>query len=143
MATLQMLTYQEVIDHLPPTKHLLLGNGFSIACDSIFNYPNLFTFARENGLTEHVCEAFDYLGTNNFEGVMRLLEDGQWLAEHYGLSPEPGDTRSMADDLESVKRALVEALIQTHLPATNYVADERKARCVEFLSPYHTNSHSN
>src|SRR5438105_4614696 len=37
----KVLSYDDVLERLPQTKHLLLGNGFSIACDKIFNYPNL------------------------------------------------------------------------------------------------------
>jgi Domain of unknown function (DUF4917) len=66
---------------------------------------------------------------------MRLLEDAQWLSEHYHLEPRDR-TVSMADDLESIKNALVSALAHTHLPFPKAVANERKARCVEFLSPY-------
>jgi hypothetical protein len=131
----ELLTYDEVLKQLPQTKHLLLGNGFSIACDKIFNYPNLFSYAEKNGLTKHVCEVFRHFGTNNFEGVMRLLEDAEWLSEHYHLNASDA-TVSMAADLESIKNALVSALADTHLPFPKAVADKRKTRCAEFLSPY-------
>jgi len=36
----KLLKYEEVLERLPATKHLLLGNGFSIGCDKIFSYPN-------------------------------------------------------------------------------------------------------
>ena len=76
----KILSYEEVLNRLPGTKHLLLGNGFSISCDKVFSYPNLYTYAEKNGLTEHVREVFGHFGTNNFEGIMHLLEDAQSLA---------------------------------------------------------------
>jgi hypothetical protein len=134
--TPKLLTYSEVLDQLPATKHLLLGNGFSIACDKIFSYPNLYSYAEKNGLTDHVRAVFQHFGTNNFEGIMRLLEDGQWLAEHYSLKPQGKVASSMAEDLESIKKALVSALANTHLPFPKSVADDRKDRCVKFVTPY-------
>src|SRR5687768_11341895 len=85
--TMDVLSYSEVVDRLPTGRcHLLLGNGFSIACDPRFNYGSLYEFAKDNGLSSRVLGVFDRLGTNNFEGVMRLLEDANWVAGHYGLT---------------------------------------------------------
>lgn len=132
----ELLSYQEVLKRTEGTRYLLLGNGFSIACNPIFRYPNLFEFARNHGLSEHVIGVFEYLGTNNFEGVMRLLEDGAFLARHYDLQPHNRSTSSMHDDLESVKNALVSALAHTHLARPGDVPDHRKERCVLFLNDY-------
>ena len=46
------LDYQAVLGKLPATKHLLLGNGFSIACDPIFDYGNLFEYVKQKGLSK-------------------------------------------------------------------------------------------
>src|SRR6059058_4324339 len=107
----KLLTYEEVLKRSEGRKYLLLGNGFSISCDPIFQYPNLFQFARDHGLSEHVVGVFEHFGTNNFEGVMRLLEDGEFLASYYRLKPTRSSVSSMADDLQSIKLALVEALV--------------------------------
>jgi hypothetical protein len=139
MSQTSLLSYQQVKDELSSGRsHLLLGNGFSIACDKLFNYGSLFDFAKVNGLTERVLGVFDRLGTNNFEGVMRLLEDTDWAARYYGLIPEkPDPVSAMIVDLLSVKNALVEALALTHLEHTHKVEGERKTCCAEFLNPYH------
>jgi hypothetical protein len=132
----KILTYRDVLDELPDTKHLLLGNGFSIACDSVFSYPNLYIFAEQNGLADHVRAVFQHFGTNNFEGIMRLLEDAQWIAQHYGLEPQDSKVSSMAYDLQSIKKALLSAIAKTHLPFPKSIVEERKDRCVDFLAPY-------
>lgn len=134
--TIELLSYGEVLASLPERKHILLGNGFSIGCDPVFQYTNLFDYACQNGLTEHVRQVFQYLGTNNFEGVMRLLEDGKWLCEHYQVIPTKGVNFSMESDLQSVKNALVAALASTHLPNTGSLSDEKKTACAKFLEPY-------
>jgi len=132
------MTYQRVLDEISGRKYLLLGNGFSVACDGIFSYTNLFGYARENGLTEHVLKVFDYLGTNNFEGVLRLLEDGKWMSKHYELKTQGKRKFSITKDFASVKRALLNALTKTHLPYPASITDERKDKCVEFFAPYQT-----
>jgi hypothetical protein len=139
MSADELLTYSQIREKIGSGRsHLLLGNGFSISCDKRFLYGRLFDFAKQNGLTERVLGVFERLGTNNFEGVMRLLEDADWLARHYGLVPGALETQSyMREDLQSVKNALVAALALTHLEHTGKVADERKSRCAKFLEPYH------
>ncbi len=89
---------------------MLLGNGFSIACDKVFHYTNLFEFAKENGLGKRVQKVFEYLGTNNFEGVLKLLDDSDWMAKHYKLSTKDGKKPEFQKDLEEVKNALVAAV---------------------------------
>lgn len=116
-------------------SHLLLGNGFSIACDPVFTYTSLYDAAVSAGLSERAQAIFARLGTNNFEGAMRLLDDGHFVAQTYGLLSGPSS--GMLDDLEVIKRALVAAVARSHLAHTGEVADERKERAASFLTPYH------
>lgn len=128
----ELLSYDQVQRAIKGTRHLLLGNGFSIACDGIYSYPNLYERARP-GMSERVMQVFEYLGTNNFEGVMRLLHDGSWLAIRYGAD---APSNEMREDLEQVKKSLVDAIAHTHLQRPNEVGDDRLSRCVQFLDPY-------
>lgn len=131
-----LLTYAEVLERLGNGRaHLLIGNGFSIACDPVFAYPSLYQKAVNNGLSERAQRVFEGLGTNNFEGVMRLLSDSHWVARTYGLVH--GDTSDMLADLEVVKRALVEAITGSHLPHTGSVTVERKEAAAAFFGRYH------
>jgi len=132
------MRYSEMLEALPADKsrHILLGNGFSIGCDKRFSYPNLFEYACKNGLSDRAQGVFERLGTNNFEGVLRMLEDSLWTIRHYGFE----DERLLAqieEDLGTVKTSLVKAIAETHLEHTGEVADEKKATCVEFLKGYH------
>ncbi|MBL4886286.1 MAG: DUF4917 family protein [Planctomycetaceae bacterium] len=132
-----MLTYDEVQSELGTGRsHLLIGNGFSIACDSRFAYDSLFDFAKQHGLPETAAGVFERLGTNNFEGVMRLLEDSDWVAKHYGLLPRDSDSKFI-DDLEKIKQSLIDAIAQTHPEHTHDVDASKKDTCVKFLEPFH------
>jgi hypothetical protein len=130
-----LLAYQQVVERLPNGRaHLLVGNGLSIECDPVFAYTSLFQKAVDSGLSERAQRVFEGLGTNNFEGVMRLLSDTHWVARTYGLVD--GDTSEMLADVDVVKRALVEAITQSHLPHAGAVLPERKAAAAAFFQPY-------
>jgi len=131
-----LLHYNEVASRLSDGRsHLLLGNGFSMACDDVFTYTSLYDAAVASGLSERAQAVFTRLGTNNFEGAMRLLDDGHFLARTYGLID--GERSEMLSDLEIIKRSLLDAVARSHLAHTGEVSDERKACAAAFLSPYH------
>jgi hypothetical protein len=116
------------------TRHLLLGNGFSIACDQVFRYDSLYSAAVAAGLSERAQLVFERLGTNNFEGVMRLLDDSHWVAQTYGLIS--AEDNLILNDVEVVKRTLVDAVATSHLAHTGLVSDQKKTSALRFFSPY-------
>lgn len=130
------LNYEEVLERLPDGRvHLLLGNGFSIACDPVFSYESLYERAQEAGLSERAEAVFERLGTNNFEGAMRLLDDAHWVAQTYGLVD--GEESEMLEDVERLKAAVVEAVSDSHLTHTGEVPEECKVAALAFLQTYH------
>ena len=99
-------------------KHVLFGNGFSIGAHPKFKYGTLYEQAISSGLPSHIEALFTRYGTTNFELVLRTLEEGQWLANHYSLiKSTPG--LDMVEDYETVKEALVDSIAANHpeLPA--------------------------
>jgi hypothetical protein len=114
---------------------VLLGNGFSIACDPVFQYGSLYDASIAAGLSPRAQSVFQRLGTNNFEGVMRLLDDTHWVAEAYALLPK-GDSEILRD-VEVVKRTLVKAVATSHLPHTGCVSESKKLAARTFLEPYY------
>ena len=57
-------------------RHLLLGNGFSIACrPNIFAYGRLFEQADFTKVSPTAKYAFTALGTQDFERVIKALRD--------------------------------------------------------------------
>lgn len=131
----KVLSYQDAYEALDgKTKHVLLGNGFSIGCDPIFSYPSLYDAAVKAGLSERAKAVFGRLGTSNFEGVMRLLDDSHWIAKTYGLITSSDS--EMLGDVEVIKKTLVEAVAHSHLAHTGLVSDEKKAAALKFLAPF-------
>lgn len=136
MPDLVVLPYPEVVRQCSARRsHVLLGNGFSIACDPIFRYDRLYDNAVARGLSPRAQAVFERLGTNNFEGVMRLLEDAYWVASTYGLSGDPSE--EILSDVEIVKRTLVEAVATSHLENTGCVPERKKQAALAFLEPFH------
>jgi hypothetical protein len=130
-----ILSYEEVRKRcVPERSSLLLGNGFSIACDEVFSYRSLYNAAVTAGLSVRARRVFERLGTNNFEGVMRSLELSHWVAATYGLVQSSNS--EMLGDLETIKRTLIEAIGGSHLQHPGEILDERKERAVEFLRQY-------
>jgi hypothetical protein len=127
-------TYSEALERLGKNrKHIFLGNGFSIGCDPVFRYSSLYEAAVKAGLSSRAQKVFERLGTNNFEGAMRLLDDSHWVAETYGLT----GAAPMLEDVEVIKHTLVEAVATSHLRDTSCVPEAKKQKALAFLSQYY------
>lgn len=130
-----VLTYEDALAKLgEKTKHVLLGNGFSIACDPIFSYSSLFDAAVQLGLSERAQAVFERMGTANFEAVMRLLENADWVARTYQLLDGVGS--ELLEDVEVIKKTLVEAVAKSHLAHTGKVSEQKKEAALAFLKSY-------
>lgn len=133
---MSIVDYAKVRENIGDDRaHLLLGNGFSIGCDPIFEYASLYDRAVERGLSERAQSLFSRLGTNNFEGVMHLLDRSEWVARLYGLVG--GEGSAMHDDLEVVKAALVDAIAASHLENVGEVSEKKLAAACAFFDEYH------
>jgi hypothetical protein len=116
-------------------KHILLGNGFSIDCDPIFHYGSLYEAAVAGGLSDRAQQVFHRLGTNNFEGAMRLLDDSHWIASIYELVN--WQESEMLEDVQVIKETLLQAVAHSHLPNTASVPNEKKLAALEFLQDFY------
>src|SRR5258708_37609888 len=64
-------------------KHLLLGNGFSIACKpDIFAYGSLFEEAKKT-MSKELAAIFVAMGTQDFEEVIRALQHAAAIVSVY------------------------------------------------------------
>ena len=64
-------------------KHLLLGNGFSIACKpDIFTYGSLFEEAKKT-MSKELAAIFAAIGTQDFEEVIRALQHAAAIVSVY------------------------------------------------------------
>jgi Domain of unknown function (DUF4917) len=131
----QLHTYDEVLASTPNTKHILLGNGFSISCNKVFQYNNIYEFAKNHGLAPRVLELFKHFGTTNFELIARALGDTIFIGELYELIGAD-QKAELEDGINQIKSALVSAIAQTHLATPDGISDESRLACVQFLKPY-------
>lgn len=114
-------------------RHLLLGNGFSIACcPDIFHYGSLFDEAdfSSNPNLEAVFEA---LRTQDFEVAIRHLEAGALLAPIY--VPRHADaSATMAADAAALKDILLTTIAANHPDVPSDIPDEKFWACRHFLN---------
>ena len=83
-----LLTFQEAVADSAALSnhHLLLGNGFSIACKpDIFRYGKLFEQANFDAFSATSRIGFNALGTQDFERVIKSLRDCAKIASAWSL----------------------------------------------------------
>lgn len=118
-------------------KHLMLGNGFSIALRSdIFSYNTLFERARESKkLTDELLGVFAKLDTTDFEKVIEALENAADLVSLYKAS-KPGLAEQLQQDAERLRGVLAETIAEHHPARPHDVTREQYASCRRFLSNF-------
>lgn len=119
-------------------RHLLLGNGFSIACNSsIFTYRSLYEQARETHFLAipEAARMFEVFDTKDFELVIRALEDAAKTLPVFDplMQHTANKMESQAGEL---KTALVCTLADNHPDIPNRITDEKFWACRQFLSHF-------
>ena len=130
-------TFDEAIEHSARFKkrHLLLGNGFSIACcPKIFTYESLFKQANFSP-TSKLPNVFKAVGTTDFEHVIKLLEDVSCIVPVYS-STAAAAAKQMATDAEALKDILIQTVANNHPNTPNEIAAEQYWACRRFLSHF-------
>jgi len=116
-------------------RHLLLGNGFSIACrPHIFTYGSLFEQADFSS-APRLPVVFEAVGTTDFEHVIKMLEDASRVLPVYS-SKAADAARQMAADAATLKGILIQTLANNHPKIPNEIADEQFWACRRFLSHF-------
>lgn len=131
-----MQSYSDVLGKIGKQRaHLFLGNGFSISCSKVFSYSSLFDKAVLKGLSDKAINVFNEIGTNNFEGVMHLLDKVDWVGKLYDLIPA-GST-ALNDDVELIKRTLIESIAESHMDMPSEIPFDSYQKVIKFFSIYH------
>lgn len=116
-------------------KHLLLGNGFSIACQpNIFAYGSLFEEAKKT-MSKELAAIFAAMGTQDFEEVIRALQNAAAIVSVY----RPTFLRIqklLIADADKLKTDLIQAVAGRHPARPNEISDERYAACRAFLANF-------
>ncbi len=136
----QVISFEEAIHKSAGCKkrHLLLGNGFSIACKpDIFTYQSLQEQADYKDLPE-VAGIFDALATRDFELVIKALQDTSTVLPFYDTGAGALAQR-ISNHANILKHLLVKTIAGNHPAIPNEIEDEKYWACRKFLS-YFLNS---
>ena len=117
-------------------KHLLLGNGFSIAWKpNIFKYESLYEQADFQNLSLDIKKVFESLKTKDFEHVMRDLIASVQILKVYS----PGNKsliKQIKSDAEKLKNILVKTIADNHPESPSSIKESEYYCCTRFLSNF-------
>lgn len=134
---MKIVTFKEALSkaELYNKKHLLLGNGFSIACiPSIFTYGSLFSRANFSDMPE-VQETFNLLRTQDFESVIQALEKGGSVLPAY-LPEKKKTAATMLQHALKLKERLIETIAENHPSFPGEIEEYKCKACTSFLSNF-------
>lgn len=132
---LRVISFQDALNETAGRKrHLLLGNGFSIALfPTRFRYGSLLEEADFRACPE-AREAFDALGTVDFELVIEALRQAVRLAPLYAVHTDA--TSKMAEHAEMLKELLVQAIAGKHPERPSDITAKQYSSAREFLGNF-------
>lgn len=130
----KILTFDECIElanKLGGKKHLILGNGFSVALfPKIFNYKVL----AEKISSEKIKNLFNKLGTNDFEYVLRELTRALEIVKGYQNTKDL--CKEMSNDVKELKKTLIDILTSSHPQNPRTIDEKQYISCFEFLKHF-------
>lgn len=135
---MKMMTFEEALNDslVCKKRHLLLGNGFSIACrPDIFIYKRLFEQADFRQLSATVKQTFEALDTQDFEKVIKALRDTRTIAATYGGTP-PEVLQAMYEDAVGLRELLVETIANSHPAWPGDISNDEFRACKIFLANF-------
>ena len=116
-------------------RHLLLGNGFSIACRAdIFHYGSLFGQADFSNVSE-VVAVFEALATQDFEAAIRALENAAKILPAYVAHGDEA-IATMLKHAAALKEILVQTIAGNHPHIPSDIPDDKFWACRRFLSHF-------
>jgi Domain of unknown function (DUF4917) len=137
---MNILTFQQaLVEAKKGTKcHVLLGNGFSIACrPNIFLYGKLYEQANFSKLSPTAKKAFEALGTQDFERVIKALRDSKLILDAYGGAPQ-SFLDMLQSDADGLRELLVQTVADSHPACPSEVTDEEYAAGRAFIANFDT-----
>jgi len=134
----KVISFQQAIQNsqIYNKRHLLLGNGFSIACiPTIFTYQSLYSEA-DFSKTPKIKQVFEKLKTTDFEIVIKSLEQTALMLEIYRPERKILIAR-LRKDAEKVKELLIQTIANNHPATPQDIPDKKFRACRNFLSNFY------
>jgi hypothetical protein len=132
---IELLDFQQALDRAARygKRHLLLGNGFSIACKpNIFTYGSLFDEAKMS-MSPELAAIFAAMKTQDFEEVIRALQNAATIVGVYRPDLKAVQA-SLMHDADTLKKSLITAVAGRHPARPNEIEDYRYHACRKFLA---------
>ena len=134
---MELQSYPEVIAYIDKEKrqkHLLLGNGFSMAYDAkIFSYNALKRFIEEID-DDLLKKLFQIIKTKNFEVIMQQLDNFCQLAEEFSSDKRLKKKIQKASTV--LKKSLIDAVKELHPEHVFKIPEEKSDSCAQFLNAF-------
>lgn len=135
---MELLTFDEALQksaHLSK-RHLLLGNGFSIACKpDIFSYEKLFEQADFTNLSNSIREVFTEFSTQDFEKIISILRNSSRALNSYSEASEILIS-TLQNDADGLKELLIQTIAKNHPDQPNAISEDKFNSCKKFLSNF-------
>src|SRR3990167_84192 len=135
-----MMTFQQALKDSEQfnTRHVLLGNGFSIACrPDIFLYGKLYDRADFSKLSPYAKKAFEALSTQDFERVIKALRDTKEKIKVY-RSADASLIDQLQKDADGLRELLVQTIAACHPAWPGEIEEYEYAACRDFISHFKT-----
>lgn len=134
-----MLTFEEALDRsaeIHKKRHVLLGNGFSIACrPDCFTYGRLLDDADLSALSVDGPALFAAEETTDFEEIINSLRVAARMVSFYrGVDPDLA--ARFLEDAERVKTALADTLARKHPDNVGEIEPSEYQQARSFLSNF-------
>lgn len=114
-------------------RHILLGNGFSIACKpDIFTYNSLLE--NTNFSTETINKLFKLFKTQDFEQIIKVLQDSAKTLTLY--NKKAAEIGVFKTDANNIKEELIRVLCEKHPERPSSITDIEYQTCAKFLSNF-------
>lgn len=118
-------------------KHVLLGNGFSIACrPSVFAYGKLYEQAKFSKISASAKFGFEALGTQDFEKVIKALRDTAAVLKKY--SGSIALVQQLSKDADGLRELLVQTIAASHPAKPDEINEHEYSACRSFLENFDT-----
>lgn len=134
----ELMSYQDVLKKLARNKkrekHLITGNGFSMAYDpKIFSYNALYNFIEE--LNDPVLtKLFKIIDNKNFELVMQQIDNFIEIAKAFDANEQLLEKLKAAN--HKLQTSLIEAISSLHPEHVFKIPEEKSKKCAEFLNEF-------
>ncbi len=134
--TFKLHTFTEALRLVGSSKpHLLMGNGFSIACrPDIFTYKSLLESADFSEVPAAKA-AFEVLSTTDFEIVIQRLLDTSRILPVYD-NQFGGLVQQLQQDAGKLKEILLNAIAGKHPSLPSEISDDSYDACRRFLANF-------